>query len=122
MNIQELATAVEEKANVKVVLMNNNALGLVGQQQDLFFGGRRFACDYRHAVDFVRIAEGFGMPTFDLKDASEPRQVLAEAMERPGPCFIHVPIDARRHVYPMVPPGAANRQMIGGERHVDATA
>lgn len=122
MNIQELAVLAEERLNVKLVLMNNNALGLVGQQQDLFYEGRRFAADFEHAVDFPMIARGFGVPTVDLAVETDPRTALTKALQTPGPCMIHVPIDASDHVYPMVPPGAANRQMIGGERHVDATA
>ncbi len=66
MNIQDLATAMENNVNVKIVLTNNNALGLVRQQQDLFYGKRYFASNYEYAVDFVKIAEGFGMRTYDL--------------------------------------------------------
>ena len=66
MNIQEMATSVEEWVNVKIILMNNNSLGLVHQQQDLFYGKRIFASDYRARVDFIKIARGFGMKTLDL--------------------------------------------------------
>ena len=55
MNIQELATAVEENANIKIILMNNNALGLVQQQQDLFYDKRLYASSYRFKVDFIII-------------------------------------------------------------------
>ncbi len=116
MNIQELATAAEERLNVKVVLFNNNSLGLVHQQQDLFFGGRLYASDFRARVDFCRVAEGFGIPVFDLAGAEEPERTMAAAFAEPGPCLIHAPIDVNEKVYPMVPPGAANREMIGGER------
>lgn len=118
MNIQELATAAEEGIPVKILLMNNNSLGLVHQQQDLFYGERLFAVDYRVKVDFIRIAEGFGIRAFDLADDGDPVETLARAIRDPGPCLIHAPIDAKEKVYPMVPPGAANRDMIGGEAHV----
>lgn len=114
MNIQELATLAEEGLNVKIVLMNNNALGLVYQQQKLFYGQRLFASKYRAEPDFVKIAEGFGVPAIDLDKADNPRAALAEALHRPGPCLIHVTIDREQFVYPMVPPGAANTEMIGG--------
>jgi len=120
MNIQELATAAEEGVNVKIILMNNNSLGLVHQQQQLFYGQRIYATDYVCQVDFVRIARGFGIDACDLGSAADPEAVLAEAMATPGPCLIHAPIDVNDHVYPMVPPGAANRDMIGGETRVDA--
>lgn len=114
MNIQELATLAEEGLNVKIVLMNNNALGLVYQQQTLFYGKRLFASKYRTEPDFVKIAEGFGVAAVDLDLADNPRAALAEALHRPGPCLIHVTIDREQFVYPMVPPGAANTEMIGG--------
>ncbi len=121
MNIQEMATAVEEDANVKIVLLNNQALGLVRQQQHLFYGRRLFASDFRAVVDFVRVAEGFGMQTCDLGAADDPEAALRDAFSRPGPCLIHAPIDTEHRVYPMVPPGASNKEMIGGEAHVHAT-
>ena len=117
MNIQELATAVEEKVNVKIILMNNNGLGLVRQQQDLFYGSRRYAVEYHASPNFASIAEGFGMRALDLGTAKNPRKSLSEALQQKGPCLIHAPIQPDARVYPMVPPGAANRDMIQGETH-----
>jgi len=114
MNIQELATLAEEGLNVKIVLMNNNALGLVYQQQSLFYGKRRFASKYRTEPDFVKIAEGFGVPALDLDKAEDLCAALTEALNTPGPCLIHATIDREQFVYPMVPPGGANTEMIGG--------
>ncbi len=113
MNIQELATLAEEGANVKIVLMNNNSLGLVYQQQNLFYGKRVFASKYRGEPDFVKIAEGFGIDAVNLDAEANPRAALAQALNAPGPCLIHVSIDRDEFVYPMVPPGAANTEMIG---------
>lgn len=121
MNIQELVTAVETDANVKLIVMNNNSLGLVHQQQELFYGNRIFACDYERAVDFAAIARGFGMAAYDLAGGN-PAKTLAEAIGHRGPCLIHAPIDVKEKVYPMVPPGAANKDMIGGEAHVTTNA
>jgi len=112
MNIQELITAVEEDANVKIILCNNNSLGLVVQQQDLFYGKRVFASNYSRKVDFVAVAKGFGMNAFDLGACADPRVALRDALRSPGPALINVPIDAAHHVYPMVPPGAANKDML----------
>ncbi|MCK2095118.1 acetolactate synthase large subunit [Thauera aromatica] len=113
MNIQELATLAEEGLKVKIVLMNNNALGLVHQQQHFFYGKRLFASKYRAAPDFTKIAEGFGVAALDLDQTDDPREALAEALHAPGPCLIHASIDCEQFVYPMVPPGAANTEMIG---------
>ena len=114
MNIQEMATAVEEGANIKVVLMNNQSLGLVHQQQDMFYGQRIFAADYTRPTNFLSIAEGFGMQVFDLDKADNPNAMLAQALKQKGPALIHCSIDVNQKVYPMVPPGAANTHMIGG--------
>jgi acetolactate synthase-1/2/3 large subunit len=122
MNIQELVTAVEEDVNVKIILMNNNSLGLVHQQQELFYGGRLFASDFQARVDFATIARGFGMPVCDLATVHDSALALARALSARGPCLIHAPIDVQEKVYPMVPPGAANKDMIGGEVYVNAHA
>lgn len=114
MNIQEMDTAVEEGVNIKVVLMNNQSLGLVHQQQDMFYGQRIFAADYRRHTNFQKIAEGFGMQVFDLDLSDDPCAMLAEALAVRGPCLIHCSIDVNQKVFPMVPPGAANTEMIGG--------
>src|SRR2546427_3823400 len=85
MNIQELVTAVEEDVNVKIILMNNNSLGLVHQQQDLFYGGRLFSSDYQARVDFSTIARGFGMTAHDLAPAPHPHAPIARPLSTPRP-------------------------------------
>lgn len=114
MNIQELGTLADENLNVKIVLMNNNSLGLVYQQQNLFYGKRTYASKYSRHTDFVKIAEGFGIAAIDLDAHENPRAALAEVLTAPGPCLIHASIDREEFVYPMVAPGAANTEMIGG--------
>lgn len=114
MNIQEMATAADEGVDVKIVLMDNHSLGLVHQQQDMFYGKRIFAADYSRTIDFAKIAEGFGLKAVDLEQSSDPRASLAEALASRGPCLIRCAIDKNQKVYPMVPPGAANTEMIGG--------
>ncbi|MGD9949649.1 MAG: acetolactate synthase large subunit [Desulfobulbus sp.] len=113
MNIQELATAVEQQVPIKIVVFNNQSLGLVRQQQRLFYERHYFASSYGIKIDFAAIARGFGMQAYDLGTASDPDRALAEAMRYPGPCLIHIPMDIEEEVTPMVPPGAANTTMIG---------
>ena len=108
---------MECNVNVKIILTNNNALGLVRQQQDLFYGKRYYASDYTRRVDFMKIAEGFGLKAYDLGQSDDPAGTLAEALAEPGPSLIHVPISPDAPVYPIVPPGAANIEMIGGEKN-----
>jgi acetolactate synthase-1/2/3 large subunit len=114
MNIQELATAAEQGVNLKIVLLNNQSLGLVHQQQSLFYGERIYASRYHTAVDFPALARGFGIDALDLDGCAEPRAALQAALQTRGPCLIHASIEPQAKVFPMVPPGAANRAMIGG--------
>lgn len=113
MNIQELVTAAEEKANIKIVLMNNSSLGLVHQQQTLFYGERIYASRFHAVPDFVKLARACGVNAVDLDHHANPCAALLEAINAPGPWLIHASIDVNQMVYPMVPPGAANREMIG---------
>ena len=113
MNVQELATAVQERVDLKIVVMDNHGLGLVRQQQDLFYGSRIFACHYESPADFVKVAEGFGMKALDLEAGPDPLIALAGALREKGPCLIRAAIDRDEMVYPMVPPGAPNRCMLG---------
>ncbi len=114
MNIQELATAVEQQANVKIIVMNNNSLGLVRQQQNLFYGKHYFASDFRIDIDFAAIARGFGMAAYNAESGCNLAALLEEAFAENGPCLINVPIAKEEEVYPMVPPGASNSIMLGG--------
>jgi acetolactate synthase I/II/III large subunit len=117
MNIQELATATHYNLNIKLVLLNNRALGLVRQQQDLFYGGNRFASGFDREVRFCEVAKGFGWETLDLGGTAADLRSLVEVLRKPGPQFIHVPINGEERVYPMVPPGGANHQMLIGAEH-----
>ncbi len=87
-------------------------MGLVHQQQDLFFGGRRYASEFKAGPDWLKLAEAFGWSAVSLGAAEAPQKALAEAMKRPGPVLIHAPIARDAKVYPMVPPGGANKEMI----------
>lgn len=119
MNNQELITAAEEGANIKIVLMNNQSLGLVHQQQSLFYGKRLMASEFKRGPDFCAMARAMGVAAYDLATAEDPTATLEAAMAHPGPALIHAPVRAEDHVLPMVPPGAANAQMI---RHAPATS
>ena len=114
MNIQELATMADQNLNVTVIVMNNNHLGLVRQQQELFYNNRVYAAKFYSNPDFAAIAEGFGVPGYNLKRDSDPLKTLALVLSSPGPNLVNAPINVNANVFPMVPPGSANREMIGG--------
>jgi acetolactate synthase-1/2/3 large subunit len=110
MNIQEFATLAELGLPVKIILLDNGHLGLVRQQQQLFFSGRFSACEFASAVDFTRIAQAFGISAMTY-DSTIPH-CLAEFLSTEGPGLLHVRIAAKEKVLPMVAPGAGNLQMI----------
>lgn len=115
MNIQEFATMAELDLNVKVFIMNNGHLGLVRQQQELFYGQRYVASRFEKHPDFAAIAKGFGLDAVDLGTGECSVDALRAILAQPGPCVINVPVHFAENVLPMVPPGAANRDMVGGE-------
>jgi len=122
MNIQELATAAEHNLNVKILLMNNGHLGLVRQQQRLFYGARFSASRFAVRTDYAAAAEAFGVSAVRLGREADPVEAMRRAFDRPGPALIDAPIGEDEMVFPMVPPGAANRDMIEGEAYARANA
>lgn len=111
MNIQELATLCEFKLNVTIVVMNNSHLGLVRQQQELFYNKNYIASDFPMGHNFAAIAKGFGIKSYNLNGDIE---VLKEAFENEEPTLINASIYPFEDVLPMVPPGGSNSEMLGG--------
>jgi acetolactate synthase-1/2/3 large subunit len=112
MNIQELATLAEENLPVAVLIFNNDHLGLVRQQQELFYRERYEASRFRARPDFAALARGFGLRGARIDSTMDPLAQISDALAGDGPCVIDIPIQSSANVFPMVPPGAANRQMI----------
>ena len=114
LNCQELATLAELQLPVKVLVLDNRHLGLVRQQQSLFYEGRISAARFERATDFVPLAQAFGLAAERLHPEPAARARLEELLSCPGPGLIHVPIGAAEQVLPMVPPGAPNHTMLTG--------
>ncbi|MEQ8197744.1 MAG: biosynthetic-type acetolactate synthase large subunit [Clostridiaceae bacterium] len=119
MNIQELATLADFKLNVKVIIFSNGRLGLVKQQQELFYNKHYMASEFISKPDFPLIAKGFGLNSCNLSTEENPAEKLAELLKSKEPCIINVDIDPNENVYPMVPPGESIAVMIGGENYGD---
>jgi acetolactate synthase-1/2/3 large subunit len=115
MNIQELATLADFNLNIKVIILNNHHLGLVRQQQELFYNEHYIASKFISNPNFKIIAEGFGIQSCDLGNEEKPLEKLKELLTVDGPCVINIPIEENENVLPMVPPGKSNIDMIGGE-------
>lgn len=116
MNIQELATLADLELNVKVIILTNHHLGLVRQQQQLFYNEHYIASHFISNPDFKTIARGFGINSCDLGTDHKPLQKLEEILAQKGPCVINIPIEEYENVLPMVAPGKSNLEMIGSDR------
>lgn len=112
MNIQELATLAELDLPVSIVIMNNQHLGLVRQQQELFFGQTYIASRFTTRLNFAGIGREFGIRSVDLGREKDAGEAILRTLREGGPNIIDVPIHDEENVFPMVPPGAANREMI----------
>jgi acetolactate synthase I/II/III large subunit len=111
-NLQELATAVEEELPVKVVLLDNASLGMVRQQQDMFWSGRRAASALGSTLDWELVARGFGVAARSVEEPDELEDALAETLAEPGPALLRVGVP-ETDCLPMFVPGGPAREMIG---------
>lgn len=112
MNIQELATIKRYGLPVKVVVFDNQALGMVRQWQELFFEKRFSEVDLSDNPDFARLAQAFEIPTMTVRHRGEVEAAVYALLNQPGPFFVHVLIDPMENVWPLVPPGKNNSQMM----------
>jgi len=115
MNCNEFATAVKYNIPIKVIVMNNNALGMVRQWQSLFYEARYSQTTLDRATDFVKLAEAFGGVGFRVENREELENVLNEALAIDKPVIIDYMIDSDKKVFPMVAPGAPIHQIINEE-------
>ncbi|MGQ9653790.1 MAG: biosynthetic-type acetolactate synthase large subunit [Thermodesulfobacteriota bacterium] len=127
MNIQELSTAVQYGLGVKVAILNNRALGMVKQWQELFFEGRYSETVMGVQPDFVKLAEAYGAVGLRATLPKEVVPCLREALAVPGPVLIDFHVDPEEGVFPMVPAGQGIERMLltrpkdKGERVVPMT-
>lgn len=113
MNIQELATCVENKINVKVAILNNGCLGMVRQWQELFYK-RRYSHTPITSPDFVKLAESYGAVGIRVTKKEEVKPALQRAIETDNTVFIDFLIEEEENVFPMVPAGEAINNILGG--------
>lgn len=113
MNIQEFATLAELRLPVTIIVMNNGHLGLVRQQQELFYEENYIASKFGINLNFAAIARQFGIHGRRLARPEDLALAVAEAVSLPGPSLIDVPVHYSENVLPIVPPGAPNTVMIG---------
>ena len=106
MTIQELGTIMQYKIPVKIIILNNNFLGMVRQWQDMFFS-KRYASTEMVNPDFVKIAEGFSIPAKKVSVREELESSLSEMLAAEGPYLLNITIEKEGNVFPMVEPGSS---------------
>jgi acetolactate synthase-1/2/3 large subunit len=115
MTFQELATIVDQKAPVKMAIMNNRYLGMIRQWQELFYENNLCAADLAEDIcqpDFIKIAEAYGIKGIRVERRSELRGAIDAAIRHPGPVLMDIRVIKQENVWPMVPAGAALGETI----------
>ena len=112
MNIQELATLRRYGIAVKIVLLDNSSLGLVRQWQELFYQENYSEIDLSDNPDFVAVAQAFGVDAFRVERRDQVGPAIERLLAAEGPILAHVIIDPRENVWPLVPPGKSNAEMM----------
>lgn len=111
MTLQELATIVQEKLDVKIALLNNNYLGMVRQWQELFYKGN-YSEVYLKNPNFQKLCEGFGIRSEKVETLSAARSVIRKARNTQGPYLIEFIVEAEENVFPMIPAGAGIDELV----------
>jgi len=112
MNIQELATLNRYKIDIKILLLDNSALGLVRQWQEIFFDGNYSEVHLADNPDFAGVARAFGLEARSIRKPEEVREAIEWLLNTEGAAMLHVAIDSMENVWPLVPPGSANHKMM----------
>jgi acetolactate synthase-1/2/3 large subunit len=113
MNIQEFGTIAHNKIPVKIAILNNRFLGMVRQWQELFYD-RRYSYTELPPVEFVKIANAYGIEGVKVEMPEDVMPALKAALDCDGPFVMDFRIEREENVFPMVPAGAAINEMIGG--------
>lgn len=112
MNIQELATARRYGVPIRILLLDNASLGLVRQWQELFFDQNFSEIDLYDNPDFAEVARSFGVEAFTIHSRDEVPGAIERLLNATGPILAHCLIDPRENVWPLVPPGKSNAEMM----------
>jgi len=113
MTLMELATIAQNHLPIKIAVISNNYQGMVRQWQELFYG-RRYSGTHMDNPDFIKIAEGFGVPGVHITDSSQVEPVIAQALKADGPFLMNFVVEEEENVWPMVAAGKSLHEMEMG--------
>jgi acetolactate synthase-1/2/3 large subunit len=113
MTLAELSTAALQRVPIKILIIDNRHLGMIRQWQELFFDQRLSGCDLEGNPDFVKLGEAYGVKGFRIRRTGDVTKVLKKALAyNDGPCIIHAEVVKEDNVFPMIPAGAAVKDML----------
>ena len=112
MTLNDLATVVQYRVPVKIVVINNRALGMVRQWQEIFFEKRYCDIDLDFAPDFVKLADAYGIAGARVEHRTDVPDAIEDLLSDRGPRLLDVWVDPAENVYPIVPPGASLAEMV----------
>jgi acetolactate synthase-1/2/3 large subunit len=112
---QEMAICAIHNIPVKIVVINNQVLGMVKQWQDIIYDQRFSQVDLAGSPDFVKLAEAYGIKGFRASTKTEAAKIWQEALKTPGPALVEFVVPKDENVYPMVLSGTSLNQMILGD-------
>jgi acetolactate synthase I/II/III large subunit len=115
MNLQEMAVASVNNLPIKIVVINNRCLGMVRQWQELFYDNRYSHIDLSESVDFVKLAEAYGIKGLRASTEEEAEKIWQEALQTNGPVLVEFVVEPEENVYPMVAAGKTLDQMVLGD-------
>jgi len=115
MNVQELATIKRYGIDVKIIVLDNSALGLVRQWQEIFFDGNYSEVHLDDNPDFAAVARAFGIQAKSIDKPAQVKDALEWLLDSKGAALLHVSIDSMENVWPLVPPGAPNHKMMSAK-------
>lgn len=122
MNIQELATLAELGLTIKILILNNGHLGLVRQQQELFYNGNIIASKFEHRCNFASLAHAFGIRGIEINGTDVTKKIMHDLLSSNEPLVADIHIAPAENVFPMVPPGKANTDMIHSHKKYNKQA
>jgi len=122
MNIQELATITMYKLGIKIVVFNNNFLGMVRQWQELFYEERFSESEWNYNPDFVKLAEAYDIPGMSISSKKDIEKALDFLFKDDGAAFLEVMIPAEEKVFPMIPAGMSQKEMIEFRDHLKVSS
>nr|WP_284286396.1 thiamine pyrophosphate-dependent enzyme [Alicyclobacillus fastidiosus] len=113
MTLEELAVVAELNLPIKIVIVNNGALGMVRQWQELFYEERYSSSLMNWQPDYLKLAEAYGIPSLQIRDDGALAECVGAFLAAPGPGLLECLVAPMENVYPMIAPGHGLHQMVG---------